>query len=205
MLTVSPVLETPEVRDFPFWPVAGFPPYTFAPLSGRMTGPEVGSALAMLADYNARAGDGDYPTDAEGLIRGLLETEKILAPGGLRLHDTATGVSVLPGCCCGLEDWREWLAVPDGASPWLGHDPSPHVEHAPGLVRVWPDTPAKTARPLHFPPSALPPLLHAVQRDLRGFLSLAVRWAVHHVPSLADGLAAALDAGLDVGAPPASG
>lgn len=205
MLTVEPVLETPEVRDFPFWPVAGFPPYQFAPLSGRMTADEVGSALAMLADYNARAGDGDYPADAEGLIRALLAAEKILAPGGLRFHDTATGTTVAPGCCCGLEDWREWLDVPAGESLWLGHAPSPRFEHHPGAVHLWPDgaeAPEPPSRPpVRIPLPTLPSILHTAQQDLLAFLTLTHEWATPRFPPLAEALVTALDEGLTVSEP----
>jgi hypothetical protein len=204
VLIVSPVLETPEVGGFPFWAVAGLPPYTFAPLSGRMSVLEVGSALAMLADYNARAGEDDRPAGAEALVRGLLTTEKILAPGGLRLHDTATGVTVLPGCCCGLEDWREWLGVADGESLWLGHDPSPRFEHTPGTVRLWPDgrdaPEAPPGPPVRVPLGDLPAILHTVQEDLRAFLSLTHRWATDRFPLLSEELVAALDEGLAVSA-----
>ncbi|WP_031516476.1 hypothetical protein [Streptomyces sp. NRRL F-5123] len=205
MLIVGPVLETPEAACFSPWPVADLAPYTFAPLSGRMTADEVGSALAMLADYNARAGDGDHPSDAEGLIRGLLEAEKILAPGGLRLHDTATGTTVVPGCCCGLEDWREWLDVADGESLWLGHDPSPRFEHRGDAVRLWPDgrdaVEAPATQPVEIRLTALPAILRATQQDLRAFLSLTREWAAPRFPTLTEALVAALDEGLTVSAP----
>ncbi|MGW6480550.1 hypothetical protein ACWGDS_22085 [Streptomyces sp. NPDC055059] len=102
---------------------------------------EVGSALAMLADYNSRTGDDDRPLmDASEAIRRLLETDKVIAPGGLRVHDTRTNVTVRPGCCCGLEAWREWLDVAGGETLWLGHDPSQRLEHADEVVQLWPDS-----------------------------------------------------------------
>lgn len=141
VLIVDAVLETPDTLDFPVWPVADLPPYQFMALSGSMSPLEVGSALAMLADYNSRpAEDGRPLVDAGEAIRRLLETDKVIAPGGLRFHDTRTNVTVRPGCCCGLEDWREWLDVADGATLWLGHDPSPRLEHADEVVRLWPDS-----------------------------------------------------------------
>ncbi|WP_156313234.1 hypothetical protein [Micromonospora sp. HK10] len=45
-------------------------------------------------------------------------------------------MSVTPGCCAGLEDWREWTSVLDGGQPWLGHDPGPEVEVRGALIRV---------------------------------------------------------------------
>ena len=59
------VLETPDSAGFSLWPVADLPPYRFMALSGRMAPLEVGTALAMLADYASRTGDDDRPvTDA---------------------------------------------------------------------------------------------------------------------------------------------
>lgn len=61
MLIVDTVLETPDTLDLPVWPVADLPPYQFTALSGSMSQLEVGSALAMLADYNARTADDGRP------------------------------------------------------------------------------------------------------------------------------------------------
>src|SRR5262249_5798833 len=40
---------------------------------------------------------------------------------------------LLPGCCCGLEDWREWIAFLDAgaAPPWCGHTPDAFFERLP--------------------------------------------------------------------------
>ena len=48
-------------------------------------------------------------------------------------------VSISPSCCCGLEDWREWLNfLSTGYSPFLGHQSdSPHLEKLDNrLIRV---------------------------------------------------------------------
>jgi hypothetical protein len=141
MLIVNAVLETPDTVAFSFWPVADLPPYQFMALPASMSPLDVGSALAMLADHNSRTGDDDRPVKgASEAIRRLLDTDKVIAPGGLRVHDTRTNVTVQPACCCGLEDWREWLDVADGETLWLGHDPSPRLEHADEFVQLWPDS-----------------------------------------------------------------
>ncbi|WP_053761224.1 hypothetical protein [Streptomyces sp. AS58] len=206
MLIVNAVLESPDTVGFSFWPVADLPPYQFMALSGSMSPLEVGSALAMLADYNSRTGDDDRPlTDASGAIRRLLETDKVIAPGGLRVHDTRTNVTVRPGCCCGLENWREWLDVADGETLWLGHDPSPRIEHSSDLVHLWPDgadaqeTPS--GPPIEIVVGDLPGILHTVQEGLQGFLSLTMQWATRHVPTLTEDLAARLDEDLAISAP----
>ncbi|MFF7580554.1 hypothetical protein ACFZBE_37195 [Streptomyces sp. NPDC008061] len=90
-----------------------------------MSLPEIGAALAALAEYNSYASGDDSPvTDTGEQVRRLLEAEKNIAPGGLRIRRTDIGVTVSPGCFCGLEDWREWLDVLTGETPWLGHDPA---------------------------------------------------------------------------------
>lgn len=57
-------------------------------------------------------------------IRRMIDADCLIAPGGLRIRDTSRGIAVNPGCCFGLENWRDWLDVADGGTPWLGHDPS---------------------------------------------------------------------------------
>ncbi|WP_020123387.1 hypothetical protein [Streptomyces canus] len=206
MLIVNAVLETPDTVDFSFWPVAGLPPSQFMALSSSMSPLDVGSALAMLADYNSRTGEGDRPlTDASEAIRRLLETDKVIAPGGLHVHDTRTNVTVQPGCCSGLEDWREWLDVADGETLWLGHDPSPRLEHAGEVVQLWPDSAdgqeTPSGQPIEIVAGDLPGILHTVQEGLQGFLSLTKQWATRHVPTLAEDLAARLDEDLAISAP----
>ncbi|WP_327176581.1 hypothetical protein OG599_15585 [Streptomyces sp. NBC_01335] len=206
MLIAQAVLETSNTADFSLWPVADLPPYRFMALSGRISSLEVGSALAILADYNAQADDDDIPpADAGEALRGLLETDMVIAQGGLSVHDTRTDVTVRPGCCFGLEDWREWLHVAAGETVWLGHDPSPRLEHADGVVRLWQDGAdarnAPSVQPVEIVVGELPALLRTVQEDLQGFLALAEQWAAHHVPGLAGELSARLDEGLTIGAP----
>ncbi|MFH8624635.1 hypothetical protein ACH4A8_22555 [Streptomyces vietnamensis] len=47
----------------------------------------------------------------------------------MRIADTRTGVTLLPGCCNGLEERRDWFEALDG-NGWVsfGHDPSPLAE-----------------------------------------------------------------------------
>ncbi|MFJ5776389.1 hypothetical protein [Streptomyces sp. NPDC093094] len=206
MLIVDAVLETPDTSGSSFWPVADLPSCRFMVLSGRMSPREVGTALVALAGCGSWTSSGDRPvTDAGEPIRRLLEADGVVAPGGLRFHDTATGVTVDPGCCCGLESWREWSGVTNGDIPWLGHDPSPRIEHAAGVVRLWPDGAdaheAPSGRPVEIAAGDLPGILRGVQESLTGFLLLTGQWATRHVPALAEDLVAVLDEELAVGAP----
>lgn len=206
MLIIEPVLETVDTADFRCWPVAGLAPYGFLALSARMTPLKVGSALAALSETNAAAcGVERAGLDAEERIRLLLDTEKLIASGGLRVRCTETGITVNPGCCCGLEDWREWADLPNGGTPWLGHSPSPRIERADRVLRLWPDggdspmTPAGPAVEIGM--ESLPGILRSVQQALREFVGSAERWADRHVPSLGAELAAKLDQGLTVSGP----
>jgi hypothetical protein len=206
VLIMDPVLETPDTAAFALWPVAGLPPYRFMALSDRMTAQEVGTALAALVGCAVQAGDDDRPvTGADDAVRRLLAAETVTAPGGLRVHDPATGVTVTPGCCCGLEDWREWFGIADGATPWFGHDPSPRLDHTAESVRLWPDGRdahrAPTGTPIEIPALALFPLLRSAHQSLNGFLSLVGPWATRHVPSLADPLTRRLADALAISEP----
>ncbi|MER5384620.1 hypothetical protein ABT040_30890 [Streptomyces sp. NPDC002688] len=198
------VMETYEARDFTLWPTAAPPADGLLPLSGRLSPAETGTAMAVLATYNKgerRRGARD-PEDGGELIRRLKATERVVAPGGLRLTDTATGVTAAPGCCVGTEDWRDWLGLATGEEPWLGHDPTPVVEHAGAIVRLWPDEDRGTGRSIDIPRAQLPVLLGSVQEDLAGFLACVGRWAATHVPSTtASALTEKLDEDWAVSAP----
>ncbi|MFI0217065.1 hypothetical protein [Streptomyces lydicus] len=104
--------------------------------------------MATLVDHNSRPSTDERPVaDAGEQLRRLLQQEKLIAPGGLRLREIDIDVTVRPGCCCGLEDWRDWLGLLEGDVPWLGHDPSPAIEVAEPVVRL-----CRTARTRKAPP-----------------------------------------------------
>ncbi|WP_432096404.1 hypothetical protein [Streptomyces sp. bgisy100] len=196
------VLETYDARGFARWPVAEPRPAPWLPLSGAMPPPEVGTALAVLTIYNRgdRRSDG-APRDALEQVRRLTDAECVIAPGGLRVRHTGTGVTARPGCCFGLENWRDWLALTDGREPWLGHDPTPVVEHVGETTRLWNDGDRRDGPPIDIPRDRLPDLLGSVQDGLVGFLASVGQWADRHVPSLTDDLVAKLDEDLAITAP----
>lgn len=203
VLIVDAVLETADAANAVPWPVTALPPYTFLALSGRMPESDVGAAMALLTDWFATDPDdsGRVP-DAAERVRRLIACDRVVASGGLRVRDAATGVTVNPGCCCGLEDWREWLRLLDGDPVYLGHDPTPRVEIDGQVVRVWPDDAERPeGQPARLPLSDLPGVLDSVRTDLLGFRALAAGWAGRHVPSQAAELIARLDADLEIGAP----
>jgi hypothetical protein len=155
------------------WPSAGRE--GFVRPSGGLTGPEVGSIMAQLVSYNQVEAE---PT-VEGLLSAAIAAERLLLPGGVQASAGARKIS--PGCCCGLEGWREWLVCfESGQSPWLGHDPAPRIEWAGAVVRVWSDgglDPVADAFAIEFERGQFAAELGRVERDLRGFLEVVVEWA----------------------------
>jgi hypothetical protein len=116
------------------------------------------------------------------VVDALLAEELIIITGGLQVCDTNAGIAVMPGCCAGLEDWRDWAQVFTGDSPFLGHDPGPEVEAVCDDLRVWQDGGPNRHRGrwagvhVDMPRRALPDLLMGVQRNLVGFLDVLAVW-----------------------------
>jgi hypothetical protein len=63
--------------------------------------------------------------------------DDLVASGVLQITDTATGTTLLPGCCNELDERRNWLEVVDGNGwAFFGHDPSPLAERHSEVVRL---------------------------------------------------------------------
>ncbi|MFF3327835.1 hypothetical protein [Streptomyces sp. NPDC002889] len=207
MIVLQPVLEIYAPEGFTLWPVAEFEPYGFMPLSGRLDPAEVGTAVMRIADYNDIDPEDDdrpqRPADPLGsFLHGLLTMDDLLAPGGLRVIDTATGTTLVPGCCNGLEERWDWLEAVDGdGSATFGHDPSPLAERLGDIVRLTVDTELDDSPAIELPVIELRRLLADAERDLIDFLQLAAAWAARHLPDHATHLNAGLARALGLPAP----
>jgi len=174
-ITLRAVLETPFTAPGPVpWPVATFAPGAWLTLDGTCGDPEAGLFAALVADYN-------------GIPPGEPATaEHLIAPGGLILTDAAT-TEIVPGCCCGLENWRDWArALTDREPPWLGHDPTPTMSVG-DRITVWQDTgppgdhpPLSAGQHLTLTRGHLAHLLQGVQHDLTAFTTVFAAWAARH-------------------------
>ncbi|MGW4209034.1 hypothetical protein ACWEIJ_13690 [Lentzea sp. NPDC004789] len=193
MIEMRAVVTAHHLVDFPGWPTG---PYSdgHVVLSGRMSREDVGTALASMAEYN---NDGEHEVDGPSTL-GVLLGEHVIASGGLLVRDTATGVEIEPGCCVGLETWRDWQGLLDGRVPWLGHEPSPEVRFEGGVARLWPDARRTGGPACEIPLADLPSHLAAVRQDLLGFLELVREWAPY---GMGEELAARFDRHLHIGAP----
>jgi hypothetical protein len=173
VITLQAVVEVAAARDESTpWPVASLPPYSWLALSGDCTDEELGLFVAILAD---KIDVPPAPGPAE-TVDALLAEELLIVAGGLQVQDTGTATTVIPGCCAGLEDWRDWAQVLSDVSPWWGHDPGPEVEFVDGRLRIWQDggphrhNGRGSGLYVDVERSVMPALLAGVQRDLVAFL-----------------------------------
>ncbi|MGA5325317.1 hypothetical protein ACPCJT_04720 [Streptomyces griseoincarnatus] len=207
MIVLQPVLEVTDPAGFTLWPVAGMEPYGFLPLSGALAPAEVGTAVMSVAAHNEVVAAADdhpsRPADPLGsFLHGLLTMDDLFASGGLRVMDTASGVTLLPGCCNGLEERRDWFDVLDGDG-WasFGHDPSPLAERHGDAVRLTVDADRGDSPVIELTVGELRCLLTGAERDLTGFLALAAAWAIRQLPGHAAPVTSALARALLLRAP----
>lgn len=195
-----------DLVPFDLWPITACGT-GWLRLHGAMEPAEVGMAVWSLLAYGSSFGDEfPVPHTPAAALRLLSEFDTLYAPGGLLLSDPTTGVTVEPGCCCDLFEWRDWLGTLQGLSVDLGHDPAPEVEYRGEVVRVWTDDgdldgPPANRGHVDIDRAALPDLLRSAQYDLLGFLRAARNWASEIAPEHADLFVAALDTGLEISAP----
>ncbi|WP_241483255.1 hypothetical protein [Nocardiopsis halophila] len=205
---MQPVLEMYTPDGFDLWPIAEIEPFDFLPLSGELSPAEVGAAMMRIADYNDIDPDGDrlpQPTAAlDSFLRGLLTCDDLIAPGGLRATDHSTGVTFLPDCCDGLEEWRDWhRLVEDGGLLGFGHPPvSPTAERFGDTVRLTVNAEQSGSPVIELRVTELRHLLTGVERDLADFLTRAADWSSRHLPGHCAPVTAALARLVDLPVPP---
>ncbi|WIX83880.1 hypothetical protein QRX50_10905 [Amycolatopsis carbonis] len=204
---MQPVVEAYAPDGFALWPVSETAPDRHLALSGELTPLEVGTVLRYVVGCNDidPGNDGRPPRPADALgsfLHGLLTFDSLFAAGGLKVTDTATGVVFRPGCCNGLEEWRDWNQVfAVGGSACFGHDPSPCAERDGEIVRLTVDAQRIDSPVIDVPTVELRHLLAGVERDLAGFLALATDWAYRNLPRHAFPVISALIRVLDLPGP----
>lgn len=235
VIVMQPVLEIYTPDGFDLWPVAEVEPFGFLPLSGALSPAEVGTAVMRVADYNDVNGTDDASAEAASasaplsapfsasdsdsdsdlsprppdplgsFLHGLLTCEHVIASGGLRVTDDSTGVTFQPGCCDGLEDWRDWHRLVDDDGHGLvgfGHDPvSPTAERFGDTVRLTMNMEQSDSPVIELGVSELRHLLTGVERDLTAFLALAAAWSSEHLPSHHTAVTSAIARALDLPEP----
>ncbi|MDX2564427.1 hypothetical protein PV371_32905 [Streptomyces sp. TX20-6-3] len=209
VMVMQAVLEISADDDFALWPVGEHEPYGYLVLNGELTPAEVGTAVMQIADCNDLEPEeehGPCPTDPLGtFLHGLLTMPDLFAAGGFRVAEDATDtVFVEPGCCNGLETWRDWLEVLDGTGcAYFGHDPSSTAERLGDTVRLTLDAHGTDSSPvIELSVDQTRTLVTGAQQDLQDFLSLAETWAEQQVPADAAAVTAALARALDLAPAP---
>jgi hypothetical protein len=200
MVSFTPVVMRTIVETRPEWPVLGEEPPYLVRLTAEATDEEVGSLVWQLAQYNGIPVEDRMPAD---LIQAIATAPSIVLPGGVAVRDD-TGREIVPGCCAGLEEWREWLAFElTGQTPWMGHEPDPWLEHAGDYIRVW--SHGELSEGAKSSPYAVEVSLEefrralaGLQHDLGGFLRALRAWAERHAPEQADSLVARFDEAFEI-------
>ncbi|MFE4516874.1 hypothetical protein ACFRMQ_22070 [Kitasatospora sp. NPDC056783] len=188
MIVIQPVLEICTRDGFDLWPIAELEPTGFLPLSGGLSPAEVGTAVMRIAACNDIDPDDDRPPrpadPLDSFLHGLLTFDTPFAAGGLRVTDDSTGITFQPGCCDGLEDWRDWHRLIDrGGLLGFGHDPvSPAAERFGDTVRLTVDAEQSDSPVIELPVAELRCLLTDAERDLTDFLTSATDWTRRHLP-----------------------
>ncbi|MEV0091942.1 hypothetical protein [Streptomyces sp. NPDC050738] len=191
VIVMQPVLEIYAPDGFALWPVAESEPFGYLALNGDLTSAEVGTAMMRIAQCNdidpdPQAGDDRPPRPDEPLasfLHGLLTFEDLFAAGGLRVTDNTTGVTLMPGCCNGIEEWRDWYAVIEGGGPvGFGHSPDPLAERHGETVRLVVDCDKSDSPEIELSTTELRRLLEGAEHDLAAFLALAADWLRTHLP-----------------------
>ena len=202
MVRFAPIVERTSVEAPPPWSVLGEGmPYRVR-LSADMGAAEVGSVVWQLAQYNGVPVDG---RSAREILQDIVRADSIALPGGVAVRD-ASGREILPGCCAGLEEWREWLAFEiTGATPWMGHEPDPWLERVGDVVRVWShgelsEAAIEPAFAIDVPVADFRRGLVDLRTDLEGFLGALGSWARRVSPAEADALVAKFDHAFEVSA-----
>lgn len=178
MFRLIPVIDFSAVSHDFKW--AELPPgEDWIALGPTCSDADVRNVVAALASYSGDCRSGAMADAAKAAEM----AEGLILPGGLRAE--ASGQSISPSCCCGLEGWREWFAVaPGGPSPWLGHDPSPFVETRPDQAIIWPDYEAEGSAPcLTVPYDDIEQACEAARKELLGFAQRLTEWLERYTPA----------------------
>ncbi|GEM_PF-2333640 len=177
MVKLTPVLQMNPGPAYAWAP--DYAPYQWVDLTGDAADADVANAVAALACY----GDEPEGETLEQVLRSMMAKENRVVAGGLRAE--RDGVIIEPGCCCGLERWRDWFDVkPGGDSPWLGHDPDAYVECATERAIIHADA-APGAEAIAVDYAELSAARIAADATFTDFVRRLQEWLTRHAPGAA--------------------
>lgn len=179
------VVEISSISDFNVWEVKK-EMFSFIRLSKETTELETGTLIAQIAAYN---NDRDVHKKPSEITNDLINNECLIVGGGIKIVDGEK--AIYPGCCCGLEDWDDWLEIsPENFGLWLGHDPSPYIKFLPEKqiyrIRANGGMDEKTSENTTYIDLSIEELKRAVKevsQDLQDFIVVLKNWADKIVPT----------------------
>jgi hypothetical protein len=177
--SLKAVIEYQSHKLPKLWEIVGTEKTIFIRLSKKTSLVETGSIIAQIAAYN------QIPSDnltADEFLKAVIEYENLIVGGGIQAISESSVIS--PSCCCGLEEWRNWLQLnPENTGIWLGHNPFPWIEYrsSENVMRIWSDvvneSNANEVFYIDFAYAHFQQCLHQVESDLNDFLQVLNNWA----------------------------
>lgn len=178
--TIEAIVEISSFDGEPPWALSSIIDQSFIRLFSGTTEEEIGSVMLTACLYNQI----EICPSAIDNLNALVAKERIILPGGLQFSENLQ-VKIYSSCCSGLENWREWLGVPNGnLFVWAGHDPTPEVEFIGDGIRIWQDEKADGVEFIDLGINEMRHLLEKVESDLKGFVIRLSKWADFVAPSL---------------------
>ncbi|HRH42501.1 MAG TPA: hypothetical protein PKY82_12815 [Pyrinomonadaceae bacterium] len=181
MKTIEAVIENSKFDKFLPWAASTIETNYIRLYSGT-NDEEIGSI--MLSACSLSNGELIKETGLERL-KEFISNEGFVLAGGLVFKENEE-IKVIPNCCCGLEDWNEWLNVPSGKCQiWTGHDPESLIEINDGKIKIWQDRKSKSEdQSIEFTIDEMFEKLQYVEKDLKNFLFRLGQWTRFIAPEL---------------------
>lgn len=192
--SIEAVAEITSVEGDPPWPVIPLTDFSFLRLHSEATLEEIGTIVLAACLYGR---DEESVEMTPNALLALLMTENLVLPGGVRFSQDGA-VKVIPGCCSGVEDWREWFNVLAGEAIWTGHSPTPTVELVKDDLRIWKDSDVEGSEFIDFRVEELRLHLHQVEADLIDFGRSVGKWKDAVVPTFEKDLVSYFLRGMDL-------
>lgn len=187
------------------WKVAGLDAFQSHFLSADMAFEEIGLFVMAVAKYGDHYGTDFSSLDKDAVVEMIIRRSGPVVAGGVAILAESAEDSIYPGCCCGLEGWRDWFTfLEKGHSPWMGHDPSPcFAKTGQGQINAWVDADLCGGEPSEHPDLVMDEAdftesLKQVERDLIGFLDVLESWTLHEDIEKADELVETIDRAFDI-------
>ena len=175
--TIEAVLEKYDFDNFALWTVLKDAPY-YIKLHAGINDEEIGLVMFGACHHSIKE-------TASETLKEFVSNKGFVLEGGL-LYRENDEIKVAPGCCCGLENWYEWLEVPNGrVNIWTGHDPESLIEINDGKIKIWQDSEKKDEnKSIEFTVEEMIEKLQNVEKDMKDFLFRLGQWTKYIAPEL---------------------